>query len=439
MSAILMIHGVGSSADAFVKLAPAFRERGWRVETPTLRPDKRPHENPPADLPKVSLADYIADMEAAARALEAETGAAPVLVGHSMGGLVVQKLLEKGVGRAGVLITPASPADARGGRALAQGITFANIMLAAKPETKAHRIWRFGFSWGVMNCVPRSRHDALWKGNLYDSGQVYSELAYPERDPKRLAFVDERKIKVPLLVIGAGKDRTTPIGDVRKVAAKYAKVGAEYREYANNAHWIVDEPGTDKVIADIADWMSAKGLSPKAAVPAAAPAKPKAAKKPAAPRKAAAAAAPAPVVTPPAPKKAPAKKAAPAKPAAAPKGVKPKAAAKPAPAAPKPKIAAKPAAKTAAPAKAAAKAKPAVKAAPAKAPAKAKPVARPAPAKAAAPKKAAPAPVKPKAAAAKAPAKAKAAPKAAAPAPKAKVAPAPKAKAAKPKAPAKKK
>lgn len=409
MSAILMIHGVGSSADAFVKLAPAFRERGWRVETPTLRPDKRPHENPPADLPKVSLADYIADMEAAARALEAETGAAPVLVGHSMGGLVVQKLLEKGVGRAGVLITPASPADARGGRALAQGITFANIMLAAKPETKAHRIWRFGFSWGVMNCVPRSRHDALWKGNLYDSGQVYSELAYPERDPKRLAFVDERKIKVPLLVIGAGKDRTTPIGDVRKVAAKYAKVGAEYREYANNAHWIVDEPGTDKVIADIADWMSAKGLSPKAAAPA-------------------------PVVTPPAPKKAPAKKAAPAKPAAAPKGVKPKAAAKPAPAAPKPKIAAKPAAKTAAPAKAAAKAKPAVKAAPAQAPAKAKPVARPAPAKAAAPKKAAPAPVKPKAAAAKAPAKAKAAPKAAAPAPKAKVAPAPKAK-----APAKKK
>jgi len=273
---ILMIHGVGTSADAFIKLATAFRERGWRVETPTLRAELRPHENPPPELNGVSLADYVADVTAITRELTAETGAPPVLLGHSMGGLLVQKLVEAGLGAAAILVTPASPPDARAGRSLAQAVTFANILFTGRPNARPHRIWKYGFSWGVMNCVPKARHAALWKGNLYDSGQVYADLAYPDEDPNRTAYVDETKIKVPMLVIGAARDRTTPVADVRKCAEKYRRIGADYVEYARHGHWIVDEPGTDTVINDIAAWLDSKGLSPAAAKPIAAPAKAKA-------------------------------------------------------------------------------------------------------------------------------------------------------------------
>ena len=82
---ILMIHGVGSSADAFVKLAPAFRERGWRVETPTLKADLRRHENPPPELAGVSLSDYVDDVIRIAKRLTAEDGAPPMT---SMGTLI---------------------------------------------------------------------------------------------------------------------------------------------------------------------------------------------------------------------------------------------------------------------------------------------------------------------------------------------------------------
>ncbi|HEX6865771.1 MAG TPA: alpha/beta fold hydrolase [Caulobacteraceae bacterium] len=272
---ILMIHGVGSSADAFVKLAPAFRERGWRVETPTLKADLRPHENPPPELAKVSLSDYVDDVIRIARRLAAEDGAPPLVLGHSMGGLLAQKLAEAGVVRGAILVTPASPPDAVGARSLAQAFTFANILFTGKPEARSHRIWKPGFSWGVMNQVPKARHAELWKGNLYDSGRVYADLAYPHEDPNRTAFVDETRIKVPMLIIGGALDRTTPIDGVRKVAAKYAKVGADYREYATHAHWIVDEPGTDAVIADIFAWIAARGVED-------APAKKPAAKKAAA-------------------------------------------------------------------------------------------------------------------------------------------------------------
>jgi len=318
MGTILMLHGVGSSADAWVKLAPAFRERGWKVVTPTLRDDLRPTANPPAELNKVSLADYVADASALATQIAAEDGAAPVVMGHSMGGMLAQKLAEAGLARGVVLITPASPPDARAGRSLAQAVTFANILFSGRPENRPHRIWKFGFTSGVLNCVPKARHEALFAQSRYDSGRVYADLAYPDEDPNRTAFVDDSKIKIPMLVIGGAKDRTTPIADVRKCAEKYKRAGADYREYANNGHWIVDEPGTDKVIADIAGWLDAKGLTPgkaKAIAKTVPAAKPKAAAKPAAKAKTAAKvkAAPKPVA-----KKAPVKKAAASAPKAKP-------------------------------------------------------------------------------------------------------------------------
>jgi len=33
-------------------------------------------------------------------------------------------------------------------------------------------------------------------------------------------------------------------------------VPGDFLEYPRNAHWILDEPGTDKVAADIAAWLA---------------------------------------------------------------------------------------------------------------------------------------------------------------------------------------
>lgn len=349
MTTIIMVHGVGCTGDAFARFADAFRGMGWRVETPTLRPDKRTATNPPSDLHTLRLKDYVDDIEALAKKAERTDGVAPVLFGHSMGGMIVQKLAERGVGRAGVLLTPASPADARGSRALAQAVTFANILFSGDVANKPHKVWRTGFSWGVLNRVPRARHDAIYAGAVYDSGGVYNDLAYPDKDPDRTCVIDSARIGIPLLTIGGARDRATPIDDVRRVGAKYEKVGGAYIEYPNNAHWILDEPGTDKVISDIAAWLAQKGVTAGAPAPAAPAAKPKAA----------------PTAKAPAPKT--------------------KAAAKPAAKGPPAKVVKAPAKAAAKPIAKAAPAPKALKAAPAKTPArpKAAPGAKAAPAKAA--------------------------------------------------------
>ncbi|HJV41010.1 alpha/beta hydrolase [Caulobacter sp.] len=410
-STVLLIHGYGCAGDVWGPVAARLRAEGYRVVAPTIRSAVRTVDGPRAGLVGLTLADYVAEMSALAQTLAKETGEKPIVIGHSMGGLIAQKVAEAGHAASLALFAPASPADARGKPKLTPLFTFLNLALAGKPETKAGKMWKPGFKFGVANVVPPARHDDLYAKMVYDSGQVLADLAWPAKDPNKAAYVDASKVTVPVLVMAGALDRTTPVEDVRLVGKKYA--GAEYREYPNNAHYLIDEPNTMKILDDLIAWLGGKKPTPapapapqpaKAAAPAPEPVKP-AEPAPAptpAPAPVAAAPAPAPVKAPapppepvkaaepavapaPAPAPAPVAAAPTPAPASAPKAAaKPKAAPK---AAPKAKAAAKPAAK----APAAAKAAPAPKkaAAPAKAPA-AKTPAKPAAKAAAAPKTAAP-------------------------------------------------
>ncbi|MDB5457777.1 MAG: fzeB, partial [Caulobacter sp.] len=273
-----MIHGFGAAGDSWSAVADSLRSSGFRVETPTLSPDQRTVGPPPASLAGLSLADYLAEAAGWAKALARETGDKPIVFGHSMGGLLAQKLAEAGLTSAIVLWAPASPADARGKPKLSPVFTFLNIAVMSKPETRAAKIWKTGFRWGVLNAVPAARHDAIYATTVHDSGLALANLAWPDKDPNQTAHVDAAKITVPVLVTAGLRDRTTPVEDLRLVGGKYAAGGGEYLEYPSNAHWLVNEPGTDVILNDIKKWLEKNGLiaakpapAPVAAKPAPAP------------------------------------------------------------------------------------------------------------------------------------------------------------------------
>jgi alpha-beta hydrolase superfamily lysophospholipase len=253
-----MIHGVGCDGAAFNRFAGLMAAHGFNPRTPTLFPDLRVGGDgpPPEGLAKLTLKDYVDAMEAEARAFEKEAGRPVALLGHSMGGLIVQKLLSRGVGAAGVLLTPAQPADCR---VFSWSVfyTFWNI-LRVGDINRGYKVWKKGFAWGVMNCVPKARHDALFRQTVFDSGLVYRDFGRPQDDPHRIAFIDAGGIKAPILTIGAGKDRATPVRAVRKVAAKYAAIGGTYLEYPKSGHWLLDEPETERAASEIAAWLKGK-------------------------------------------------------------------------------------------------------------------------------------------------------------------------------------
>ena len=146
---VLMIHGLCCGGEVWTRISRSLRAAGWRVETPTICEKDRPITKPPVTLATLTLADYVADMATIARRLEGETGHRPVIVGHSMGGLIAQKLAEQQLARATVLLAPVAPANVVV-TALAPVFTFANLLCTPGIKTRAIKVWRRGFEWGML-------------------------------------------------------------------------------------------------------------------------------------------------------------------------------------------------------------------------------------------------------------------------------------------------
>ncbi|MEL6857477.1 MAG: alpha/beta fold hydrolase [Pseudomonadota bacterium] len=251
---LLMVHGVGCGGEVWNRIKRDFVMAGWTCETPTLFPDLRTKTDPPEMLADLTLSDYVDATGQRVAELTKRDGQPPVMLGHSMGGLIAQKLVEAGQVRAGIFLTPAQPkgctvTDLRVAR------TFWSI-LKGGPKNLPGNVFKVGpngFRWGVLNCVPDARHDEIYAEALFDSGRVYQDLSDPEP-------IDASKVTVPTLTIGAKKDRATVIKAVRKVGKKYAGAAypGDYLEYGSHAHWIVDEPGTEQVTADMLEWLDRK-------------------------------------------------------------------------------------------------------------------------------------------------------------------------------------
>lgn len=246
---VMMVHGMCCTGEVWSGFRAFFEQRGATVHTPTLRPEQRTRARPPKELHALSFDDYVADLEAQAQRIEAESGHRPFVIGHSMGGLLAQALAERDRVRAAVLISPSAPAGARTLSASVMwgvvgfGAVFGLTPKAILPERAfAERV--------VLNAMPAAEREAHWAGMVHESGRAFLDLGkYP---------IDESRIRVPMLTVAAGADRLVPAALVRETAKKYARVGGELKEYAHHGHWLYAEPRWEEAARDIYDWLAAR-------------------------------------------------------------------------------------------------------------------------------------------------------------------------------------
>ncbi|OJT94904.1 MAG: hypothetical protein BGN82_02750 [Alphaproteobacteria bacterium 65-7] len=248
---VVMIHGAFCNPLAMQGLKAAFEAAGYRVTTPCLRF----HEtaSPPAVLGVTGLADYAADLEDEIAALDS-----PILLGHSMGGLLAQMVAARRKTAALVLLAPSPPwgvapatlAEIAAAQAMFLHPGFWTQVLEANRD--------IAFSQS-LNCVPRAMRETVFDGFVRESGRAMHEIMHWALDMNRTTEVDGAAIGCPLLFVTGREDRVNSPQTVARAAARYGD-RATVEVLDGRGHWLIGEPGWEDLAARLLAWLKKQKL-----------------------------------------------------------------------------------------------------------------------------------------------------------------------------------
>jgi non-heme chloroperoxidase len=260
----VFIHGLWLHSTSWRPWAETFRAAGFEPilpewpGVPATVAEAREHPESQANVGIDQVIEHHAEV---VRGL----GSPPVLVGHSFGGLVVQALLNSGLGRAGVAI---DPAPIRGVLRIPAAQLRSALPVLGNPANRKRAVSltpeQFQASFG--NALPAEesgRLHELW--TIPGPGKPLFQSALANMTPRGRAAtaVDTRTAeRGPLLIISGGADRTVP-DSVSKAAYKlYGKSAAvtEFREFPDRGHSLTVDSGWAEVAQAALDWLAKQGI-----------------------------------------------------------------------------------------------------------------------------------------------------------------------------------
>jgi non-heme chloroperoxidase len=247
-SPVVMIHGAFCGGWVFEHWRAAFEAKGHRVHTPTLRYHDR-GDDPPAELGKTSIRDYADDIDKLISDLPSE----PILIGHSMGGLVAQMLAARRDVRALVLLAPSAPWGVLPSTPF-EFVSAQALYFAGDFWNKILRPTHWIAAANALDQLAPDERDAVFARFVPESGLATFEVMHWPLDLKRATQVDPRDVTCPVLCLVGAKDRVNPPATVRRVATRYGG-RAVYEELASHSHWLIGEPGWEKVAARALKWL----------------------------------------------------------------------------------------------------------------------------------------------------------------------------------------
>lgn len=232
---LLLIHGGRHAAWCWERWLPALAAQGW----PTHALSLRGHGESTGTVRGATLDDYVDDIIWAADSL----GAAPVLIGHSMGGLLVEIAATRTPVRGVVMVAPAPSSGFR--HALGVAVRHPRTvlaLLAGKP-------------------VPFTRDQLLSQDvSVEDAERVMARL-----DPE--SFVAQYQVLVahrkptpavcPVLMLASPDDVLVSPGEITRKAARH---NADVQWFPGLGHDLMLEPRTVEVVSALVDWLGARFL-----------------------------------------------------------------------------------------------------------------------------------------------------------------------------------
>lgn len=254
---IIFIHGMFQNGKSWDKWVNYFTEKGYNCLAPswTLHEGEPAvlQQNPPAGLGELRLATLINQFYKLAE----EQPEPPILIGHSVGGLIVQILVNNKLGKLGVPISSVAP---NAMTSFEWGF-IKNSALITNPFK--------GDDPFIMDL--QSFHNSFCNTMTMEQTEIaYRETATNDsRNVLRDCLGEDGKVDVdiphvPLLFVAGDEDQIIPASLIEKNAKAYTDELSytDYKEFPNRGHFICGQSDWEQVAIYVYDWIEQKAALP---------------------------------------------------------------------------------------------------------------------------------------------------------------------------------
>jgi pimeloyl-ACP methyl ester carboxylesterase len=247
---IVLIHGLFMNAKSWTDWKTYFEREGYKVVVPEFPfhsgEPANLRKNVPAGLGTLNLEDVLVHMEKVVK----EQAEPPILIGHSIGGLVVQLLINRGLGAMGVSIDPAPPKGVFTTKwsFLKANIATINPFKGNSPCLPSVEWFQYAFC-NTMTMAETQK--------LYDALVVPEGRNIPRQSTKNAGKVDWNKAHAPLLIIAGEKDNIIPPSLNRKNFERYRPNGSklDFKEFPGRTHMLCAQEGWQEIAGYINAWI----------------------------------------------------------------------------------------------------------------------------------------------------------------------------------------
>ena len=253
---IVFIHGMFQNPRSWDRWVAYFQQRGWQCHAPAWPLHEgdpaQLRANPPAGLGDLSLERILQTLEAFVETLPEQ----PVIVGHSVGGLITQLLVNKGLANLGVCISSVAP-----NRMLSFDWGFIkNSALINNPLAGNEPFFTDleTFHGAFCNTLTIEETRAPFNETAtHDSRNVLRDCLGSHGE------VDVERPHAPLLFVSGEEDAIIRFELVEKNAKAYSDPSSivDVKIFPGRDHFICGEPGWEEVAGYVADWVQSHTLA----------------------------------------------------------------------------------------------------------------------------------------------------------------------------------
>jgi pimeloyl-ACP methyl ester carboxylesterase len=210
-------------------------------------------KQPDAELGRLTLSRIVNDTAARVRSMPEP----PVLIGHSMGGLIVQLVLNQGLGAAGVAIDSAPPLGVFTPKWSFLKSNWPMIRPFSSPH-EPHLISFKEFQYAFANTLPLDFQEAAYERYIVPESRMV-----PRESLTSVGRVDFRREHAPLLLVAGGSDHIIPASLNRANCRRYRAPGSitAFQEFEGRDHLTILEPGWEKVADSALAWLDGLGTA----------------------------------------------------------------------------------------------------------------------------------------------------------------------------------